>query len=64
MDPMFAVCIVIAVAGLSVALSLNAVTEAIKEAASAIRMHTIDMNTSTDVIKNELQHLIDVIEDK
>lgn len=61
MDPMFAVCIVIAVAGLSVALSLNAIAQAIRD---QTRSSLDDMNTMSAVLRIRLDALTKVIKDK
>lgn len=64
MDPTFGLGIIIAIAGLSVVLSINAATEAINRVASAIRISNMDMQTSADILKLELQDLTQTLKDK
>lgn len=59
MDPMFALMIVISVAGLSVALSLNMVAEAIKRVARAISAHGAGMDTMSDILRIRADAMIE-----
>ena len=64
MDPMLGLIITVAAAGLSIALALGAVAEAIRGAASAIRVGNEIMETGSTTLRYRIEAVEDAIRDR